>query len=41
MEEGQATANGFRHEYGEDRVMFVSGDLTKQDEIEGNHDDVI
>ena len=35
IKEGQATEKEFQDEYGKDHAMFVSGDLTKQDETEG------
>ena len=36
IKEGQATEEEFQDAFGKDHVMFVSGDLTKQDETEGN-----
>ena len=35
IDEGQATEKEFQDLYGTDHVMFISGDLTKQNETEG------
>ena len=34
-EDGAATEREFKTEYGEDRILFVKGDVTKQEDMEG------